>query len=58
MNPQTAVGPVVDVKVAVQRLDAIAKSVESCFRGLPDDREREFQRAIRFEHLHRRPGPT
>ena len=58
MNPQPAVGPVVDAHAAVQRLDTIAKTVESCLRVVPGDLELEGQRAVLVEHLYRRLGPT
>ena len=58
MNTRSAVGPVVDAKAAIQRLDTISKTVESCLRVVPGNRELEGQPAMLVEHLYRRLRPT
>ncbi len=58
MNMRITVLPFVDGDAAIERLNAIAHTVEASFRVLSGDGDLEGQRAIRVPHADRCLGPA
>ena len=57
MNTQTDLLSLVNAEAAIERLDAIAQTVEAPLRGVPCDRDLEGHGVIRLTHAHRCLGP-